>query len=786
MVVACLVAAALAVLPATALASGVRVQGTALQYAELTGEGDADLTVTALGEGRYEILDPSKTIIPLDGCTDDDGDGHQIFCDGPSVATVQVGLDDGDDGVTIDTDVDAFICGGLGDDTLTAGRGSDIVVGGPGSDALTGGSGLDDLIAEGTADCADVPWGGSSSPNSLEGGAGVDFLYGGPGNDALNGGGGDDFVLGFAGADRIRGGDGADQLMGMDAADELAGDGGADFVSGGPGDDREQGDAGNDDLAGLALIEINGREYANADDGADTVDGGPGDDAIAGGPVVPSGSRVFGYQTMPLPTVSPTPVPNGPDTLRGGPGRDHVTYELRLGALDVTLDGIANDGAAGERDLVGSDVEQVTGGPGPNRLVGGPGDETLDGGRGADTVVGGDGADTLSGGGLDEAADGLDGGPGPDTVDGGPGNDTATGGAGADRLLGGGGNDDLDGGPDDDNIDGGAGGDTLRDGPGGDTLSGGPDADWADFAGVGGPVAVDLDGARNDGPEGRDLVVEVENVRGGAAADMLRGDGGPNVLDGGAGGDVVDGRGGDDTVLAGPGRDVVRSRDNATDRVACGSGVDFAAVDVADRLDGARAERCERADDGTARVPRAGQFALLDPRGCVLAVRFAGTTWTVPVQDRVRLPVRSEVRTARCAARLRAAAAVRRGRGGRRATLVADLADGAIRLSQRRSRRPRTALRLAGGGFGRCTAAARRSRLSIRKARLVIRRGPLSVRGRLSAVTARSATLVVDDRCDGTLTRVVKGRAQVRDRGRARTITLRRGDRHLARRRPRE
>jgi hypothetical protein len=123
--------------------------------------------------------------------------------------------------------------------------------------------------------------------------------------------------------------------------------------------------------------------------------------------------------------------------------------------------------------------------------------------------------------------------------------------------------------------------------------------------------------------------------------------------------------------------------------------------------------------------------------------------------------------------------------GAAAASLTADIADGAIRLSQRASRRPRTTLRLAGGGFARCTAAARRARLTIRSARLIVRRGPLSVRGRFSDVAARAATLVVTDRCDGTLTRVVNGRARVRDPSRARSVTLRRGGRHLARGRPR-
>jgi Ca2+-binding RTX toxin-like protein len=779
-VAAVLAVVALAAAP-TARASGVQVQDTLVLYTELPGEGDADLTVTALGSGLYEVRDPDTSILPLAGCSEFGGDSHRIRCVGPNVVTVAAFGLDGDDRLTIDTGTAGFLCGGEGDDTLTTGTGDDILIGGPGRDGLSSGPGVDDLIAENTADCEDDPGGGSPSPNSLDGGNGVDFIYGGPGNDTLNGGGDNDFLFGFSGADEIHGGDGADQLAGLDGSDDLSGDAGDDFIGGGGDDDREQGGEGNDDLAGLLLMEIGGREFVNADDGADTVDGGPGDDAIAGGPVVPSGTRVFGYQTTPAPAVALEATPNGPDVLRGGPGRDHVTYEMRLGDLAISLDDANNDGAPGEGDSVSADVERLTGGPGPNRLVGGPGDETIDGGRDADVLIGGPGADTLAGGALDEARDTLAGGPGPDAVDGGPGDDVATGGDGLDTVNGGGGNDDLDGGAEDDVLDGGAGSDTLRDSPGADTLNGGADVDWADFSASAAPVAVDLNSARDDGAQARDLVAETENVRGGAAADALRGDGGPNVLEGGAGDDFLDARSGEDSVRAGPGRDAVRSRDGAVDGVACGPGVDFAAVDVRDELDGMRAERCERADHGQAGNPRARRFALLEPRGCVLSVRFAGTTWAVPVQDRVRLPVRSEVRTARCTARLTAAGAVRRAR---RASVVADLADGAVRLRQRGSRRrPHTSLRLAGAGLARCDAEARRARRSVRSVRIVVRRGPLSVRGRFSDVTAGAATLIVEDRCDGTLTKVVRGLALVRDHGTSRRITLRSGGRHLARER---
>jgi RTX calcium-binding nonapeptide repeat (4 copies) len=519
-------------------------------------------------------------------------------------------------------------------------------------------------------------------------------------------------------------------------------------------------------------------EFASVDDGDDEMDGGIGDDALAGGPVVPSGTRVFGYRTQSPPPVPETAAPNGADTLRGGPGRDQVTYEMRLGPLEVTLDGVRNDGAAGEGDLVESDVEVLTGGPGPNRLVGSAADDTLDGGRGPDVLIGGDGMDRLDGGSLDEAEDDLDGGPGPDQLDGGPGHDRVAGSSGNDRVAGSGGNDVLDGGPDDDLVNGGPGDDTLRDSAGVNTLDGDAGADLADYDTSQRPVRAVLDGLRNDGTEGRDLLVEIEDLRGGSAGDLLRGDASANAIDGGSGDDEIDGGPGMDDIRGGPGRDAVRSRDDGRDQVACGPGADFAAVDALDTLVRAPLERCERADDGETRRPKARRFVLLRPRACDVAVSFAGTDWSVPVRDDIRLPLGSRIRTDGCATDITAAGLDRRGRRG---PAFATLSAGEVVVRQPRSRRLFTRIRLVGGEFRRCDGSARRRHLSIRRAQAVVR-GAFRVAGKYSEAAADRAAVIVEDRCDGTVTRVLRGAAGVRDLGGGRRVVLRRGEHHLARR----
>ncbi len=107
------------------------------------------------------------------------------------------------------------------------------------------------------------------------------------------------------------------------------------------------------------------------------LDGGLGNDTLAGGA--------------------------GPDSLIGGAGIDSAEYWLRTVPVNVTLDGTANDGAAGEGDNVsteavrgGSGGDRLTGGGDANQLYGGPGDDILDGGAGVDDLRGDSGADLLT------------------------------------------------------------------------------------------------------------------------------------------------------------------------------------------------------------------------------------------------------------------------------------------------------------------------------------------------------------------------------------------------------
>ena len=90
---------------------------------------------------------------------------------------------------------------------------------------------------------------------------------------------------------------------------------------------------------------------------------------------------------------------------------DRADYGARTGGVTVTLDALADDGEAGEGDLVADDVEEVAGGAGDDVLRGSDGPNVLSGGPGADRIDGAGGDDVISGGvGNDE----LTGGPGAD------------------------------------------------------------------------------------------------------------------------------------------------------------------------------------------------------------------------------------------------------------------------------------------------------------------------------------------------------------------------------------
>lgn len=150
-----------------------------------------------------------------------------------------------------------------------------------------------------------------------------------------------------------------------------------------------------------------GNDVINTGTGNDNVDGGVGDDTIdtAGGNDVLRGGE--GNDTL-----NPS---TGTDGISGGEGIDTASYRPRIPS-SFTLDGLANDGFAGENDLIGADVENIEGAAssGTVTIVGDGRPNHLEVTSGPGIITGGEGSDVLEGGPSDDVINARDG--SPDTV----------------------------------------------------------------------------------------------------------------------------------------------------------------------------------------------------------------------------------------------------------------------------------------------------------------------------------------------------------------------------------
>ncbi|WP_188111220.1 PD40 domain-containing protein [Nocardioides antri] len=263
--------------------------------------------------------------------------------------------------------------------------------------------------------------------------------------------------------------------------------------------------------------------------GNDTLRGSTGVDVIHG---LAGNDTILGLQ--------------GQDVVCGGAGTDTVSYAGQTAPARAVIG--ETDPSADVSDLIAADVENLTGGAGPDTLFGDDSANLIQGGRGDDTVLAAGGVDTVSGGG---------------------GEDTLVGDDGDDQLSGEGG---------DDVLRGGDGGDTMTGGDDADQIAGGPGTDTVDYTGRAQPVDVTVgsgpgnDGGKVDGAAGdRDTVRgSVENVTGGNGADTLVGNDLNNQLRGNLGAD---------TLRGGEGRDLLRAQDGVRDLVIdCGADVDAEAV----------------------------------------------------------------------------------------------------------------------------------------------------------------------------------------------------------------
>jgi CSLREA domain-containing protein len=168
--------------------------------------------------------------------------------------------------------------------------------------------------------------------------------------------------------------------------------------------------------------------------------------------------------------------------------------------------------------------------------------------------------------------------------------------------------------------------------------------------------------------------------------------------------------------------------------------------------------------------PVAGETVNVSRARGTVRIRIPGSDEFFLLQDGQQVPVGSTFDTSKGRVNLQAA-------GSQRAWFY----QGVFRLGQTKGARPLSTLTLTGRldcGRGGASTAQRKKK----KRRLWgDGKGRFRTKGEFSSATVRGTRWLVEDRCNGTLTRVRKGRVAVRYRGR--TIVLRAGEQFFARRR---
>ncbi|MEL7466528.1 MAG: hypothetical protein AAFN79_20815, partial [Pseudomonadota bacterium] len=560
------------------------------------GTGDGDTIAGGSGEGR-------DTIEGLGGADSLEGGGGGDLIEGGA----------GDD--TIFGFQEANSSTQDGDDTILGGDGNDLIFGGDGADLIEGGAGDDTITGGGASsrDGVDTLFGGAGD-DVFDGGSFVDEIFGGAGDDTVlinandiadNVDGGDDIdTVDFSGAgsnitfdadlsegditriedgfrfdfsgslvnvENLTGGDGENEFIGDDGANRFEGGGGDDTLNGGFGDDTLDGGANgpNGDTASFEDATTAVTVDLSIDGAQDT--GAAGSDAfidienVAGGSAADSLTGDDGDNIL--------EGRGGDDTLNGGAGADAASFASAFTSVtaDLRIAGAQNTGETGFDTFV--DIENLIGGFRGDALTGDDGDNVLDGRNEDDTLTGGGGDDTLIGGFGDDTLDGGANGAGGDTASferatsivnvdlriegaqdtGTTGNDVLI---GIENVIGGSRSDELTGDDGANRLEGRDGDDTLEGGLGDDTLIGGSNSslgDTASFAEATTQVTVDLriEGPQDTGAAGSDTFLDIENVTGGEASDLLTGDDGANRLAGGGGDDTLFGGLGDDTFIGG-------------------------------------------------------------------------------------------------------------------------------------------------------------------------------------------------------------------------------------------
>jgi Ca2+-binding RTX toxin-like protein len=430
------------------------------------------------------------------------------------------------------------------------------------------------------------------------------------GDDVLDGTAAGETIEGLAGDDAIDGKGGDDRLFGGDGSDTIKGGTGDDFIN--PGDnsywDIVDAGSGNDTITFSGLVKgyvdlrhddlnVGITVNINANTNVGNVDKGVnGTTTIidVANPVLSGYSSPFGgfgvWGTAFDDVFNITTNDNGWMQMYGGEGNDTFnvgvsTGSLRLSYYDANVTSgiranlatgvVANDGWGGTDTIIGAgSISEIRGTMLKDRIIGSAGDDRFILMGGNDVVKGGKGSDLVRYDRSGVEAVTVDLGAGTATgiwrgqafthklgsienVRGSRADDDVLRGSGADNTLDGrGGNDTLVGRGGNDTLWGGDGNDILNGGSGADYMEGGNGIDTASYSSAKIKVKVDLvNGALNTGEAAGDTLLNIENLKGGKANDVLSGNAGANTIDGNKGGDRLEGRDGNDILIGGGGND---------------------------------------------------------------------------------------------------------------------------------------------------------------------------------------------------------------------------------------
>jgi CSLREA domain-containing protein len=207
---------------------------------------------------------------------------------------------------------------------------------------------------------------------------------------------------------------------------------------------------------------------------------------------------------------------------------------------------------------------------------------------------------------------------------------------------------------------------------------------------------------------------------------------------------------------------------NAGDPSFCGTGPDQRHAPAVDNCDIGAYEFGGQVPESVLPPPEAGETVNVNESRGRVRVKIPGSSEFFELEDAQQVPVGSTFDTSRGRVNMVAA-------GQQKSWFY----KGVFRLGQSKGRKPLSTLTLTGRlacGSGATTAQARRKRRLWGDGK-----GKFRTKGKHSAATVVGTRWLVEDRCNGTLTRVTKGRVRVRDFRARRTVVVKAGKRYFAR-----